>query len=391
MNRTFNRTIFRMDAAQSPNAAELPSSARWQRVAARTAGICGAALAAQLPPMLLVGWPLVRTDLIPLVGNLLVDYGRVALVVALTLHAVERTAGWRRRWRHALLVAGLTAAVTTQLIPGTGREFTDGPQFEERLGRAGINYDERALRLYQIWFSAILAAVSAIYLMQLDDSIEAEQRRRSLTAQWHQARRRVRIMHDAAGAARLDPQVLFDCLGVARSEYLSDAARGDALLDRLIDFLRGTLSGTRTGHHTLDLEMAMATRFAAVVAGSAGVQFVDAVPSGLRHLEVCPGVLLSLVQQWLAACAAAAGSTVAATTASRQLQVSASVEGKAPRLLCLCLSGPSVATDGMLAESRKRLADLYGHHASVQVAAVGAVAPRHSIHLELPLDHTHVA
>ena len=369
-----------------PESAAPPPSPAWRSIVARTAGICGAAQAAQLPAVLLVGWPMAPTDFARIVGNFTVDYGCVALLVALTLHAVERAAPWPARWRHALLVVGLAAAAATQLKPGTSQQFND-PGFGERMQATGLNTDEHVLRLSQLWFSVILVSVSAVYLTHRQGSIEAEQRRRRLEAQWRQARRRVRIMRDAAGAARLDPQVLFDCLGLARSEYLRDPAAADALLDRLIDFLRGTLSATRSGPHTLDLEAGLARRFAAIVAPTAGVHLVDAVPPALRRLEVSPGLLLPLVQQWLAGCATAAA---AAAVAGRPLRIDASVEGAEAQLLCLRLSGPVVALDAMLAESRTRLADLYGSHASVHAAVDGgAGAPCLNIRFELPLEHAH--
>jgi hypothetical protein len=367
-----------------PEMAALAAAPGWRRVAARTAGICGAALAAQLPAILLIGWPMAPADFARIVGNQVLDYGCVALVVALTLQAVERAAHRPARWRHALLAAGLAAASATQLKPGTSIEFND-PALEVRLQAAGLNTDVYALRLHQLWFSFILASVSAIYLMQRQGSIEAEQRLHKLDTQWQQARRRVRIMRDAAGAARLDPQVLFDCLGLARSEYLRDPPSADALLDRLIGFLRGTLSGTRSGPHTLGLEVDLALRFAAMVARPGGVQVVDAVPPGLRRLDVCPGLLLPLVQQWLAAGAPGA------VAANRSLHIGASVEGADRQLLCVHLSGPVVARDSLLAESRTRLADLYGSRATVRATVGGTAAPQLDIHFQLPLETGHAA
>jgi hypothetical protein len=357
-----------------------------RRIAARTAGICGAALAAQLPAILLVGWPMIPGDIARMVGNLVVDYGCVALVVALTLHAVERAGRWPARWRHTLLVAGLVAAVATQLKPGTAVEFVD-PGFAARIQATGLNPEQHAVGLSQLWFSVILASVSAIYLLQRQGSIEAEQGRERLEAQWQLARRRMRILRDATGAARLDPQVLFDCLGHARSEYLRDAPGADALLDRLIDFLRSTLSATRAGPHTLGLELALAVRFAAIVSRAAGMPIADAVPPALHRTAVSPGLLLPLVQHWLTACGPAA-------TAGQPLTIGAELLGVDRRVLCLHLAGPVVATETLLTETRVRLADLYGGQASVRSAVreptgEADALPHLEIRIRLPLETAH--
>ncbi len=380
-----------MDTSLSPDAAGLPAPAAWRRVAGRTAGICGAALAAQLPAALLVGWPMAPADIAVLTGNQLVDFGCVGCVVALTLHAVERAAHsprrWSARWRHVLLVAGLAVAAATQFKPVTAREF-NSPASDARLEQAGLNTDAHRLRLYQFWFSAILAAVSAIYLLQRQESIEAEQRRHLLEAEWQQARRRMRIMRDAAGAARLDPQVLFDCLGLARTEYLHEAGAADTLLERLIGFLRGTLSGTRSAKHTLGHEIDLALLFAAIVAGDGEAKIVAAVAPALRRLEVCPGLLLPLVQQWLAACRTAQPLSV---TEQRPLSVAATIGEAEPRRLCLHLSGPDVALDAALADCRSRLTDLYGSPAGLRSTVSRGGEPRLDIRFELPLDLAHVA
>jgi hypothetical protein len=375
-----------MDSRLWPDAAELPAPPGWRRMAARTAGICGAALAAQLPAALLVGWPMVPADMAVLVGNELVDFGCVGLVVALTLHAVERAAHWPAGWRRVLLVAGLAAAVSTQFKPGTAIEF-NRPEGNQRLQLSGLNTDAHGLSLHQLWFSAILAGVSAVYLMQRQGSIEAEKRRELLQAQWQLARRRVRIMRDAAGAARLDPQLLFDVLGLARAEYLRDAPSADALLDRLIDFLRGSLSGTRSAPHTLGQEVSQAMRFASIVGRADCVQLVDEVPPALRSLDMSPGLLLPLLQHWLAA------STRASASAAHRLCISASVQGTDPRLLCLHLRGPAVPQGLLLSESRARLADLYGHRAGLRVAVNGSAngTPQLDLHFALPLETDHAA
>jgi hypothetical protein len=372
-----------MHDSLSPEVAGLPARPGWRRLAGRTAGICGAALAAQLPAEMLFGWPMAPTDVAVLTGNQLVDFGCVGLVVALTLHAVERAADWPRRWRYALLVAGLVTAVCTQLKPGTAREF-NRPDSDQRLEQAGIPAGNDGVRLHQIWFSAILASVSALYLLQRRESIDAERRRRLLEARWQQARRRVRILRDVAGAARLDPRVLFDCLGLARSEYLRGAPGADALLDRLIDFLRGTLSSTRSGPHTLGLELELALRFAAILPQSGCVQIVDVVPAALRQLDVGRGLLLPVVQQWLAQCEPAG-----ASRQSPPLTIGASIEGAAARMFCFHLSGPAVEPDALLAESRLRLTDLYGSQASVRAAVRRTGVPLLDIRFELPLEPDH--
>jgi len=365
------------------DAVPAPEAPGWRRIAWRTAGICGAAEATLLPPILLVGWPMAPADVASLIGSQVLDFIFVGLIISLTLHAVERLGHWSRGWRHLLLAAGLATAVVFQLTAGAFN-FLRGPGMHERLERAGIADDPEAVRLHLTWFTVILASVSALYLLQRRDSIEAEERRMLIEAQWQQARRRVRILRDAAGAARLDPQVLFDCMGLARREYLRDAPSGDALLDRLIDFLRGSLSASRSGPRTLGSEVDQALRFAAILAQAGGVQLVDAVPSTLRQLDVCPGLLLPLVQQWLATCGASSPGA-----GRRPLHMDASIEGVSQCVLCLHLNGPAVDPEALLAESRIRLIDLYGGQATAHAVLGRAPTPFLDIRFELPLELAH--
>ena len=367
----------------SVEAVAAPEASGWRRVAWRTAGICGAAEATLLPPILLVGWPMAPADVASLVGSQVIDFVFVGLIISLTLHALERLDNWPRGWRHALLVAGLAAAVVFQLTGGAFNVFR-GPGMHERLELAGIADDPEAVRLHLTWFTVILASVSALYLLQRRESIEAEQRRVLLEEQWQQARRRVRILRDAAGAARVDPQILFDCMDLARREYLRDAPSADALLDRLIDFLRGSLSATRSGPRALGSEVDHALRFAAIGAQAGGVQLVDSVPAALRQLNVCPGLLLPLVQQWLVTCGVSSSGG-----GGQPLYMDASIEGPTQRLLCLRLSGPAVQPDALLAESRIRLVDLYGSQAAVHAVLSGTATPTLDIRFELPLEPAH--
>jgi len=370
-----------MSSAEAVSATEAPA---WRRIALRTVGICGAAEATLVPQLLLVGWPMAPADVASLIGNQVLDFTCVGLIISLTLHAVERLGHWPKGWRYALLAVGLAAAVVMQLNWGAPN-FFHSPGMHERVERAGIAVDPEAIRLHLTWFTVILASVSALYLLQRRESIEAERRRALLEAQWQQARRRVRILRDAAGAARLEPQVLFDCMGLARREYLRDAPNADALLDRLIDFLRGSLSATRSGPHTLGLEVDQAQRFAAIPAQAGGVQLVDAVPPALRQLDVCPGLLLPLVQQWLTTCGASS-----AGAGSQPLYIDASIEGVTQRVLCLHLNGPAVEPEALLAESRTRLIDLYGSQATARAVLSRTGTPLLDIRFELPLEPSHV-
>ncbi len=363
-----------------------PEAPAWRRIAWRSAGICGAAVATLLPPILLVGWPMAPADVASLAGNQVLDFTGVGLVVSLTLQAMERLGHWPREGRRALLILGIAAAACMPLIGGAFGVFSSAGM-HERLEHAGIADDPQAVHLHLAWFTAILASVSSLYLLQRRESAEAEQRHVMLEAQWQQARRRVRILRDTVGAARLDPQVLFDCMGLARREYLRDAPSGDALLDRLIDFLRGSLSTTRSGPHTLGHEVDQALQFAAILAPAGGASVVDAVPPALRQLEICPSLLLPLVQQWLTACEALS----AAGAATPALSIAASLEGVAPAVLRLHLNGPAVEPEALLAESRNRLTDLYGKQASVRAVPARSGAPLLEIRFELPLEPPHAA
>jgi hypothetical protein len=77
---------------------------------------------------------------------------------------------------------------------------------------------------------------------------------------------------------QVDPQFLLEAMSAIQSRYDHDPAGADALLDRLVGFLREAMPGVRSGEATLAAEVALVRAYAAirVAMGSGSVLQVEA-------------------------------------------------------------------------------------------------------------------
>jgi len=156
----------------------------------------------------------------------------------------------------------------------------------------------------------------------------------------------------AAMQARVEPGFLFDTLTRVRELYRTSAARADATLDDLIDYLRAAMPRMRDTSSTVAQEFELARAYLTIVAPSAWEIGVadDANPSRMP-----PMVLLPLVD-----CAIAGGLAegpepkirLAATPEGATLRIRASVRGDA---------FARGTADERMRVLRDRLAALYGN------------------------------
>jgi Histidine kinase len=98
--------------------------------------------------------------------------------------------------------------------------------------------------------------------------------------------------------SQLEPHMLFNTLANLRVLIALDPPRAQAMLDRLIAFLRATLEASRTGSHPLAAEFERLTDYLALmqVRMGARLEFAFDLPDELRAVPVPPLLLQPLLE-----------------------------------------------------------------------------------------------
>jgi LytS/YehU family sensor histidine kinase len=180
--------------------------------------------------------------------------------------------------------------------------------------------------------------------------------------------------------------MLFNTLANLRVLIGLDAAQAQAMLDRLIAYLRATLNASRLSSHPLATEFERINDYLALMAVRMGprLQVQLNLPEALRHLPVPPLLLQPLVEN-------AIQHGLEPKVAGGRLQVTASAQAGQLQLQVrdtgLGLGAvPSSGTGFGVQQVRQRLATLYGAQAQLhlQAAADGEGGVLASITLPLP-------
>jgi Histidine kinase len=98
--------------------------------------------------------------------------------------------------------------------------------------------------------------------------------------------------------AQIEPHFLFNILANVRRLYETDAAAGEAMLERMMRYLQIALPSMREEHATLDREAQLIEAYLELQQVRMGRRLafrIDIAPP-LRHLEVPPMMLLTLVE-----------------------------------------------------------------------------------------------
>jgi signal transduction histidine kinase len=185
--------------------------------------------------------------------------------------------------------------------------------------------------------------------------------------------------------SQLEPHMLFNTLANLRVLIALDPPRAQAMLDRLIAFLRATLSASRVGTHALSAEFERLGDYLALMQVRMGprLQFAFDLPHDLRETPVPPLLLQPLVENCIA-------HGLEPKIEGGRIDVRAARDG-AVLVLTVRDSGiglqPAAATQGTrfgTQQVRDRLGALYGSRASFALgpAAGGGTEAR----ITLPLN-----
>jgi LytS/YehU family sensor histidine kinase len=148
-------------------------------------------------------------------------------------------------------------------------------------------------------FGPDLHALSLILMLSLGFTISAmyffhsRGRMATLQALTEAAQRRAAEAQLKLLQSQLEPHMLFNTLANLRVLIGTDPERAQAMLDRLIAFLRATLAASRSGSHTLSDEFARVDDYLALIAVRMGtrLQVQLDLPAELRG-RVVPALLL---------------------------------------------------------------------------------------------------
>ena len=210
--------------------------------------------------------------------------------------------------------------------------------------RLGFIESAAALHLHDFWVGLFDAVISVTYLTQRRESLTAEARTHQHELQLQLARRRLNDSSARAAQARLDPAILFRCLGDAGALYGADTAGGDLLLDRLTTYLRTALAASTKSVNSLEQELALASALMALKSRSAAL--TSSLSPAASASRVPPGVLVQLLNAWGA-------SLPTASANSSAFKLVASREGE---VLRLHIDGPSAPLAEAITQCRIQLA-----------------------------------
>lgn len=177
--------------------------------------------------------------------------------------------------------------------------------------------------------------------------------------------------------SQLEPHMLFNTLANLRALIAVDPERAQAMLDRLIDFLRATLGGSRSAEHPLAAEFARLGDYLALMQVRMGerLRVELTLPPALAATPVPPLVLQPLVENaikhgleprrgggWIRVSASSEAGELVLTVADTGV-------GLAPDKGTRHHADHGANSGGFgLAQVRERLATLYGPHASLRLS-----------------------
>ncbi len=234
-----------MSTAAVPAAAA--GNGRWRRIGVRGVRTVGAGFLVAvciwaLSPHQAFGITLVYSQCISLSCWLFIDVGRELVASRLSLLRFgESTQGTRwPGWPWMLLI----------VVAGGILGYALGIEIGNRL--TGIDlpgpFTASSRQLISLLVFALVPAVTITYFFQSREVI-AEQRAEVGRAERQIAEGRLKLLE-----SQLEPHMLFNTLANLRALIAVDPTRAQAMLDRLIAFLRASLAGSRQASHSLSAE-----------------------------------------------------------------------------------------------------------------------------------------
>jgi signal transduction histidine kinase len=228
----------------------------------------------------------------------------------------------------------------------------------------------------------VLGTVVALTIIGSMESLYAA-RARAEASQRQAAENQLRLLQ-----SQLEPHMLFNTLANLRVLIGLDAERAQAMLDRLIAFLRAMLNASRLSAHPLATEFERLADYLALMGVRMGPRLQTRLdlPPALRDLPVPPLLLQPLVEN-------AIKHGLEPQVKPGRVEVSARAEGDALVLrvrdtgqgLSAAAAAKGIGSHFGLAQVRERLATLHGQAASLTLADAADAEGGTLATLRLPL------
>jgi hypothetical protein len=154
---------------------------------------------------------------------------------------------------------------------------------------------------FVLWYTLIEIILLICYMGRKQQIYEQETRIATARQEWERARRAVLESRLQAIQARVEPQLLFDCLARMRQLYATGIQEGEVLLESLIDFLRCGLPHMRAATGTVYLECELLKSYALLMRSaefSMPILHCDLDPD-VAPTTIAAGGLQGLVGPWL--------------------------------------------------------------------------------------------
>ncbi len=317
---------------------------------------------------------------VKLVYSFAIGFACFGVLEAVRLLQALLVDAWRRARGHALDAAGFDAG-WRGVLPAMLVAVVAGPLIGVAVGDALTGH--RSAGLLQLDAAqtrvtlalTLLGSLAAVFALSTMERLASE-RARAAAAERQAAEHRLRLLQ-----SQLEPHMLFNTLANLRVLIGVDPARAQAMLDRLIAFLRATLDASRGEKGTLAAEFERCADYLALMQVRMGPRLAVALdlPAALRDAAVPPLLLQPLVENaikhGLEPQAAGGRIELAARRDGAQLVLSVHDTGAGP--------GPAPAAGGGfgLRQVRERLQALHGAQASLELRAEASGGTRAEIRL----------
>ena len=299
------------------------------------------------------GPPLVYSLLIASITWAVIDLGR-------ELFPSSAETGWPTGWSGWLLPLGGIA-----LGYLLGSWLADALCVYYGWYAASAGHNTQSTLRYSLLVTA-LAGIAGTYLFYAR-SKSAYLRRKMGEAHQHASEARLKLLQ-----SQLEPHMLFNTLANLRALIATDPERATAMLDRLNDYLRATLSGSLASTHTLQAEFDRLRDYLELMAVRMGprLHYTLDLPPDLAAQPVPPLLLQPLIENSIK-------HGLEPKVEGGSVRVSARLEGSALRLE-VTDTGVGFATEPEagkgfgLTQVRERLKTTYGSQAAISFVANSA-------------------
>lgn len=281
----------------------------------------------------------------------------IGLTIGVLIHQGRRwlIPDWTTQWRRIVFIVPVAAVLGSLL----GSQLGDG-----LTGWDSASHWARDPR--QAWglMTLSLVAGAALTYYFVSRAQLVKERERAEAALRHAAESRLKLLE-----TQLEPHMLFNTLANLHALIGTDPTRAQHMLDRLVSYLRATLSGSRAPQHPLQAEFDLLRDYLELMAVRMGprLQFTLLLPPELADLPVPPLLLQPLVenaiQHGLNPQLAGGHITVQARRDGAQLRLEVTDTG-------VGFTTSTTAPTGFgLSQIRQRLADAYGDQGALELIA----------------------